>query len=388
VASLLEDVGTAEAALRRAVEHLEPGTLDVVAAKDLVDVLTRCERLAVAGRGRVARRVQEAVTWARTEHRSASHWLASATGVSVGAATRSLETARDLEGLPETAAAFAAGELSEAQASEIAATAVLDPSAERRLLETARGGSSFKSLRDECRDTAGRVEDDTTRARRLHETRAAYSWTERDGAWRLDVRLAPDQGAKVAAALSAETDELFRRARAAGRLEPRAALAADALVTLLSGETLAKPIEVRLEADLVALERGYVEPGERCHLVGVGPVPVTTARSLLDDARVCILSREGADISRITTPKRTVPAHVRRWVERAYPTCGVASCQAHEHLQIDHIVPIAVSGPTTKTNLWRLCVHHHRLKTLYAWQVVGPPGNRQLLPPDQERAPP
>ena len=100
---------SAAATLERVVERLEPGTLDVAGAKKLVDLFTRCERLSVAGRGMAARRVQEAVVWKRDEHRSAAHWLASTTGVSVGAAARSLETARELEALPATAAAFRAG---------------------------------------------------------------------------------------------------------------------------------------------------------------------------------------------------------------------------------------------------------------------------------------
>jgi Domain of unknown function (DUF222) len=140
VASMFDEVRSAVALLERAVGDLEPGTLDVSGAKQLVDLFTRCERLSVAGRGLAARRVQDGVVWKRDAHRSAAHWLASTTGVSVGSAARSLETARELEALPATAAAFRAGELSEAQASEIAASATLDPSAESRLLETARWG--------------------------------------------------------------------------------------------------------------------------------------------------------------------------------------------------------------------------------------------------------
>jgi hypothetical protein len=126
----------------------------------LVDLFTRCERLSVAGRALTARRVQDAVNWKRSGHRSAAHWLASTAGVSVGAASRSLQTTRELEALPETAEAFRAGELSEAQAAEIAATATLDPSAESRLLATVRGGSSLRGLRDTCREVSMRAAEE------------------------------------------------------------------------------------------------------------------------------------------------------------------------------------------------------------------------------------
>ncbi|MEX1008693.1 MAG: DUF222 domain-containing protein [Acidimicrobiia bacterium] len=381
VASVFERVRSAVAALEGVVAELEPGTLDASGAKKLVDLFTRCERLSVAGRGLAARRVESALSWKREGHRSAAHWLAASTGVSVGAATRSMQTARELEALPTTAAAFRAGELSEAQAVEIAATATLDPDAEARLLATARSSSSFKGLRDQCRDVSVRAVDDQAAARRLHETRALRTWTDRDGAYRMDVRLAPDDGARVASALSIKTDEIFRAARAAGRVEPRPAYVADALVALATGNTLSKPIEVRLYADHAALVRGYVEPGERCELAGIGPIPVTVARGLLDDARVTVLAREGTDVTTISSPKRTIPAKLRRWLEATYTVCGVDGCDNQQRLEIDHIMPVEEHGPTNQENTWRICRHHHRLKTYYGWRAFGPSDARQLVPP-------
>jgi hypothetical protein len=389
---VFEEVRSAEAALSRAMKALEPGALDVKGAKKLVDLFTRCERLALAGRGRAALRVQDAVNWKKDGQPSAAHWFASATGTSVGAASRSLGTARKLEQLPETAEAFRSGELSEAQAAAIAQTASVDPSAERRLLKRARGSGSFRRLRDECRNAAVRARGDRKHAQYLHESRAVNIWTDAfDGAFRMDGRLAPDEGAWVKSALENKTNEFFEQARKAGRNEPRAAYMADALVALLRGEAPVKEPEVRVEGDLAAIERGYVEPGERMELVGIGPIPVTIARSLLNDARVSILSREGAEITRITSPKRTIPAALRRWVERAYPMCGHLGCGSRERLQIDHVIPIEEHGPSEKGNLWRLCTYHHKLKTFYGWKAIGAEGERQLVPPETdepERGPP
>ena len=337
--SVFERVRSAVATLEAVVADLEPGTLDASGAEKLVGLFTRCERLSVAGRGLAARRVESALSWRREGHRSAAHWLASTTGVSVGAATRSLQTARELETLPATSAAFRSGELSEAQASEIAATAALDPASESRLLDSARAAVSFKGLRDQCREASVRAADDVAAARRLHETRAVHTWTERDGAWRMDVRLAPDDGAFVAKALEDWTSKIFRARHAAGQMEPRPAYVADAVVALVK-QGPCKPIEVRLEASHGALERGYVEPGERCELAGVGPVPVTMARGLLDDARITVLSREGTDITRVSSPRRTIPAKLRRGLEAAYPVCGVDGCANDQRLEIDHIIPI------------------------------------------------
>jgi Domain of unknown function (DUF222)/HNH endonuclease len=372
-------MGSAVAVLEEVVADLEPGTLDVSGAKKLVDLFTRAERLSVAGRGLAARRVQDGVSWKRDGHRSAAHWLAASTGVSVGAAARSLQMARELEALPDTAEAFRAGELSEAQAGEIAAAATQDPSAEARLLDTARS-SSYRGLRDSCREASVRAEQDAACARRLHEGRAAYAWTDRDGCYRLNVSLAPDEGARLNSALQTTTDEIFHAARRAGNREPRAAYMADAIMALLAHGP-AKPIEVRLDADHAVIQRGYVEPGERCEIAGIGPIPVTIARALLNDARITVLGREGTKITTISSPTRTIPAKLRRWLERTYPVCGAEGCDCSERLEIDHIVPVEEHGPSDEINCWRLCPHHHKLKTYYGWKVEGPVGARRLVPP-------
>ncbi|MFI5046218.1 MAG: DUF222 domain-containing protein, partial [Acidimicrobiia bacterium] len=114
-ASVFEKLRSAEQLLGQVTAELDPDALDVEGAKKLVDLFTRCERLAVAGRSMAAGRVAKGVNWKQSGHRNSAEWLASATGVSVGVAGRELETARKLEELPATAEAFRAGELSEAQ---------------------------------------------------------------------------------------------------------------------------------------------------------------------------------------------------------------------------------------------------------------------------------
>jgi 5-methylcytosine-specific restriction endonuclease McrA len=302
---------------------------------------------------------------------------------------RSLETARRLEELPETQDAFRAGELSEAQASTIAAAASVDPSAEGRLLDKARGGASFRGLRDDCREAAVRARDDRKWAQHLHETRSVRTWTDEiDGAYRIEARLAPDVGVWIDSALRLKTDEIFQVARERGDRESLDAYRADAFAALMRGEAPAKPLEARLDADYAAIERGYVEEGERCELVGIGPIPVTLARGLLNDARITVLTREGSEITRISSPKRGIPVALRRWLDRAYPSCGITECGQTNRLQIDHIIPVEQHGPTSRDNTWKLCPHHHDLKTIYGWRVVTDPGGtRRLIPPDHPDPP-
>jgi hypothetical protein len=216
--------------------------------------------------------------------------------------------------------------------------------------------------------------------------RAAHEWKDRDGAWRMDVRLAPDDGAFVHQALEDWTGKLVRAA-GRGPLEPRPAIMADALAALVK-EGPCKPIEVRLNASESALDRGYAEDGEQCELAGIGPVPITIARSLMSDARVTVLAREGGETVEVSPPKRTIPATLRRWLEATYPVCAVERCDVEHGLQIDHIIGVEEQGPTVRENTWRICTHHHKLKTFYGWKVVGEPGAWRLVPPDDPDPPP
>jgi Domain of unknown function (DUF222) len=383
---VFEQVRRAIDALKSTARALDPACVDGHDAAALLDVVSEGERVCGAMKALLARRVEETKVWRESGHRSAAHWIADATGETVGTATRTLETARALDALPETDAAFRAGELSETQAAEITNAAGADPSAESALLETA-AATSVKGLRDRCRQVrAGAEADDQGWARRLHVEHRAHEWTDPDGAYRLDARLAPDAGARFSSAWRAHVDRIFHDARRAGRREPRAAYAADALVALAT-EGPCKPVEVRVTIDSSALSRGHTEPGERCEIERVGPVPVTTARALLDDASVAVIVRDGDDITAVSSPNRTIPTKLRRALEARYPTCGVKACANDQFLEIDHIVAVEDHGPTELANLWRICTHHHALKTHWDWKVIGEPGSWDLAPPDDPDPP-
>ena len=384
---MFEEVRSAVATLEAVTRDLDPLRLDGHDAAELLEVAARGKRVCAAMETLLARRVEETKVWRAGGHRSAAHWVAEATGETVGAATRALETARALEQLPETEVAFRSGELSAIQAAEVTSAAGCAPAAEAELLETAKA-TSVKGLRDRCRQVrAGAEADDREWGRRLHVERKAHEWSDPDGAYCVSARMAPDAGARFSSAWRAHTDRIFREARRAGRHEPRAAYAADALVALAS-EGPCKPVEVRVSVDSAALARGHTEAGERCEVDGVGPVPVTTARAMLDDAAVAVLVKDGDDVTAVSSPTRTIPIKLRRALEARYPVCGVKGCANDQFLQIDHVVPLAEGGETSIRNTWRICPHDHFLKTYCGWKVVGEPGNWHLVPPDDPDPPP
>jgi hypothetical protein len=108
---LFEDVLCAVDALKRVARDLNPLCVD---GRDAAcfEVVSEGERVCAAMKALMARRVEETGAWRTNGHRSAAHWVAEATGATVGSAARTLETARALDQLPDTEAAFRAGELS------------------------------------------------------------------------------------------------------------------------------------------------------------------------------------------------------------------------------------------------------------------------------------
>jgi hypothetical protein len=273
--------------------------------------------------------------------------------------------------------------LSATQASEIAETASCAPDAEAELLATATE-ASVKVLRDECRRVrAESVADDAAWAARLHASRRLDRWKDPDGMGRGDWKLAPAECARINRAVDDEIEVLFRAARKDGRCESRAAYAADALVNLvLRGPS--KPPEMKLTVDETAVSRGYVEPRERCEIDGFGPVPVTVARALLQDASVSVLVRDDqGEIVAATRAKRTIPRGLRRRLGHRFPVCGNHDCRGDGPFEIDHIVAIEHGGQTDDANTWRLCRHCHRLKTSFGWhvEVIDDEGRQRLVPP-------
>jgi hypothetical protein len=378
---VFDQVRSAVATLKAAARELEPRLLDGPDAAALLEEVAEGKHVCAAIEAVLAKRVDESGAWRSEGHRSAAHWLAAKTGVSVGPAMRTLETAAALEVLSATNEAFRAGRLSETQAHEITGAALADRRSEAELLSVA-AGHGVKGLKDRCREVRAKAEpDDLAWARRLHTSRYLRRWTAHDGARCGEYRLVPETGARVDSAIDAHLDRIFRDASSAGRRESRDAYAADALVAV-AAEGPCKPIETKMTLDATAARRTYALPGERCEIDGVGPIPVTTALGLLNDASMTLMLREGNDITTVTKATRLIPRALRRWLEQQYPKCGHKACDNDLFLEIDHVIPVEAHGPTAKHNLWRVCPYCHKLKHLFGWKVIGEPGNWDLVPPD------
>ncbi len=386
-----ERVAGAVAALADAVGDLDAATLAGVDAERLMKEFTQAERVAQAGKALCAARAAACGAWRAAGERSPAGWLARRTGTSVGGATATLATAQRMaEGPSEVRHAWQSGKLSAEAAGEIAATTEVAPHAGASLLQTA-GRDTMAGLRHACRNARSAAADEADEQRRyqaIHRARSLHTWIDGDGAGRVDARLTPDALARLRACLQPFEHEMFETARRAGHRERHDAHAADALIAMAEaansdgdGDGRRPPAQVIVRVDHTALARGHTIDDETCELDGAGPIPVTTARAIANDAFLAAVVTNGTDIRSVAHLGRTVTAAQRTALVARDTECVVPGCHARHHLEIDHITGWALTRTTRLDDLARLCPHHHRLKTYDGWTLTGPPGQWAWHPP-------
>ena len=369
--------------VRELVGSFDPDRIPANDVAEIVDLFSELERLAIAGRTLLARRVERSNVWCNQGFRTPARWMAAKAQTTLASAIATIETSRKIAELPATREALQSGSLSRIQAAEITAAAAADPAAERSLLETARR-STVARLREECRRVIASASRDKDADERIHRSRYLRSWSEADGAFRLDARLTSDAGARLITVVKARASKLMERTRRAGSKESAEAHAADALVSLADAGTQGPRAVVHVHVDQAAWERGGVEKGESCQVPGVGPVSVAAARRLARDGIVKAVLTDEADVKAVAHLGRTIPAKLRTALEARDRTCVIPGCDERDELEIDHVVPYAEGGPTQLGNLVRLCRWHHDLKTYRRWRLAGRPGKWEWIRPKRD----
>jgi hypothetical protein len=404
--------------IRGEIADFEPGLITSGDAAKVFAVFIDLEKAVSAGLTMVAARASEARDWEKEGHRSPAHWLAEKTGSAYGTSAGVLETSERLVSLPETNEALRRGELSGAQVREITATAIQNPQTEGGLLKAAKD-HGLKGLKEECLRTKARAlseKDARARYEEIRKNRSLHMWTDQDGVGRIDVRLAPDDFARVFSAIGTEANAVFAEARKAGHRESGVAYAADALVALVTGTSVSSEnapfarggsttqatstgrqrqdnprptTTMHLRVDLAALKRGELEDGECCEIPGIGPVPLATARNVLGDSFLKVIIGDAVDVTSVCHLGRAVPAHIRSALEDRDEKCVVPGCDVAKGLEIDHYrIAFENDGPTELWNLCRLCHFHHYLKPTHCgYAISGKPGSWEWTGPESERSP-
>ncbi len=380
---MLSEVRETVEELRELISGFEPDCLDGDVARELVEAAAEGERLFGAVKALAARRVAVTGSWKRAgSFRDAASWMAAVSGTTIGQAVGMLQTAERLGSLPETESALRAGELSSAQAEAITAAATADPAAETMLIEQAHV-DGIKGLRNTCAQVqSAAYGDEHARDEAIHHQRSLRHWTDRhDGAGHIDIRGPADTTKRIMEALAPFERELLDTARAAGRCERTDAIAFDALVEMAtSGSGGGSGTVVSVRVDHSAFMRGHTEPGEVCEIAGVGPIPVSVAQRLADDAFLKALIVDGTDVLAVSHLGEGIPARLRTAVEDMYPECCIQGCNTNRHLEIDHNIPREEHGPTELWNLHQLCGYHHRYKHARRLRLEGSGTDKHFVP--------
>jgi hypothetical protein len=323
--------------------------------------------------------------------RSTAHWLNFKCGIALGAAREKVRIARALPELPLIDETLRRGEVSYSKVR--AMTRVATPDNEALLLQYALHATA--SQLEQIVAGFRRIErlEDPERLLNLRRSRGLYWRWDEDGMLLIHGRLAPEDGALLLKAVNAMKDRMYREEReereepeeqeAGGPSEPdpveagpiegsvqgpgTGPRAVDALLRLLETGMQAEPRPLSGgERTQVVLHVPVGDPQaqqEARPVLDEGPVVAPeTARRLACDAG-WVVHREGASGETLSIGRRsrTVPAGMRRALQRRDRGCRFPGCCERRWVDAHHIHHWAEGGETSMENLLLLCRHHHRL---------------------------
>ena len=296
-----------------------------------------------------------------------------------------VETAVELEELPETSKSLWEGEIPYDNARILAKASHQGEIDETELVDKARSQSPDKfagtvrkyEQERSCDDGMGRLEHQ--RSRRFARIKTDLT----DGMTVLYGRFDPLTGALLETALSQKMDELWREEDPRDRATPGQRMA-DALAQLVTREDTDEDNGGRVRGPRLLLIADYdAISGElRNGRLGDGtPIPVEKVRDLACQSDVLPAVFRGVsqplDLGRsrrIASPAQRVALVAR---DKACVGCGATAnwCQAH------HVVPWAVQGDTDLDDMCLLCSRCHHKVHDDRWQVRKTPTGRYHLKP-------
>jgi hypothetical protein len=354
--------------LREACAALDPALLSGDAARVVAEELARTEKVLGGLRARLGLRV--ANSGAVGPRGDAVDWLARISGMSRGGAKALIDMAKGLDGSPGTAAALESGELSLDQAREIVATVKECPDSEADMVRRART-TGLTGLREEGRRLRARAVPPEELLEKQRAARETRTWVDALGMVCILTKFSPDVGVGLVNRLQVETDRVHKEAKREGSTESRSAHMADALASMMAGggKRHALVADLNLVCDIRAWMRGHAHDGEVCHIIGGGPIPVDVLRKLAENAFLKVVLHDGVDIRTVSHLGRYRQAELRTALELGAPPdflgarCSQAGCDRRDHLQWDHLDPVANNGPTSFANLDGKCPTDHEAKT-------------------------
>ena len=362
------EVISAAGALRAVLARFDPDVVLGPGCAAVAEVLARTERACAGARARAGAKAILCGEHKARGFADGADWLAAETGTTVAGARSELQAAGAIKDLAATSAAVARGEVSLAQAAEVARAEAAVPGSEEALVGLAKS-AGLGAVRDQARKVVLGAVPAEELAARQHQARYFRHWRDGDGMVRFAGALPPSAGVGLMAHIDAEANRLRR---AAGpHHDSFEAHGADAVVALVEGKAKAAGprLNVNVVIDLLAYRRGHVLAGEQCHIIGGGPVPVSWVRQVLGDAFVKAVLHDGAQVRKVAHFGRHIKAELRTALELGSTPgfeglkCSVPGCERRYGLEWDHVVPLNANGPTSYDNLQPRCQVHHWEKT-------------------------
>jgi hypothetical protein len=376
--------------LAQLVADVDCGLLDDAQAAEVVEQAASLQKLCGALGALAANRVAQGDTWRTKGHKSPSAWLAKTFGCSVAQGGGVIAAAGRLDGQPGVNRALRSGAISPEQFRIISETVAEAPNAESSLLQAARHESLFRLRHQAEAARAAAVGDDEARHRRARKHRKLRARTTPVGEFELNTTNTVSAGARILQALRVCREELFRDARSGDDRPALEALDADALemmADIVLGQRAAPTVgggatKVIVRVDHEALVRGHRLDGEVCEMSGLGPIPVTAAREILqhDDSFLAAVLTKGERVAGVAHLGRGPNAKQRTALEWLHPSCVVQGCD-NTILQWDHERNYSAVRKTELENLEGMCGPDHTLKTDHGWRLEAGTGRRRLLPP-------
>jgi hypothetical protein len=323
---------------------------------------------------------------------SLTAWLRWKCKLSGGAAMERVEIARQLEKLPETAAAFAKGDLGFQHVAVLARTAEHVGAAavrkeEPSLLQAAQtmdpGQFTTVAKNFEHRvDAAGALAE----ANHAYQRRYFHISEPQDGIVRLDGVLDAEGGATLRSALQPFMKPVKDDVRSYGQRS------VDALMELCrqgsggrrDGAGPRPQLIIRASLDTLAGIKG-APAGE---LEGGGTVPTETVQRYACDSAISRITGQAELEHELNHASRTLPASTRRALEArdrqcVFPGCTrpLSWCDGH------HLVWWTRGGATALPNLALLCRPHHRMVHEEGWMLERTKDSRWKAKPPLHRVP-
>ncbi len=303
------------------------------------------------------RQFDERAGWLKWGLGNCAEWLHYRCDLSMNAAREKVRVAHALKTLPDTATAFATGDLSYSKVR--AMTRIVRADNEDALLSFALKTTTSR-VEERCRELRCGTADSLDSAQRAFASRSLrVSRNAERGTMTITVELPIETGELVAKALDKARDDSASKVEFVD--ESFSARQADAMVSMASSYLSGNVEQTRNTSDdyLVTI---HVDQSALADGNGRSNLPIESVKRLCCDAHAVVIGEdENGEPLNIGRKTRTVPTAIKRALVARDKSCAFPGCHHQRFVDAHHITHWSAGGETKLDNLMLLCSQHHKL---------------------------